>query len=248
MSQLEPCNNAVEPPANWEEARRRRARELLRKGRQRKDIAEALSIAKGAARQWGKQGPRRRRPGFTPPQAPCGPAKLPDEQRRQQPDLLAQASHREFGASYDLAQAGHILQGMGRSPQQPARRAAQRDEAAVARWRAARFPALKTGLAKGGTVLWADASGFYLLPERRRAWAPTAHPPVVQRQTAPCQSVAVIGFLQQLPYAIQGKLPVIWDGTSLQRNWAVREFQEPGAARRLRLERLPGDAPGAEPG
>ena len=45
-------NSAVEPPANWKEARRRRAWELFQKGRQRKDIAEARGVSKGAASRW----------------------------------------------------------------------------------------------------------------------------------------------------------------------------------------------------
>jgi transposase len=52
----------------------------------------------------------------------------------------------EFGVTYHPAHVGRVLQTIRWSPQKPARRARQRDEAAIARWRTQTWPALKKGL------------------------------------------------------------------------------------------------------
>ena len=57
----------------------------------------------------------------------------------------------------------------------------------------------------------------------------------------------VIEFLKQLLAAIPGKLLVIWDGAPIHRCRAVKEYLAQGAARRLRLEQLPGYAPELNP-
>ena len=40
----------------------------------------------------------------------------------------------------------------------------------------------KKAVAEGRTILWADESGFYLLPALLRTWAPVARTPVIRRQ------------------------------------------------------------------
>ncbi len=57
----------------------------------------------------------------------------------------------------------------------------------------------------------------------------------------------VIGFLEQLLAEIPGKLLVIWDGAPIHRCRAVKDYLALGAARRLRLEQLPGYAPELNP-
>ncbi len=51
----------------------------------------------------------------------------------------------EFGISYHPVHVGRLCQALGWSPQKPMRRARQRDEAAMARWREDTWPALKRG-------------------------------------------------------------------------------------------------------
>jgi transposase len=58
---------------------------------------------------------------------------------------------RQFGVSYTLAGMDLLLHRIGWSVQIPARRAAERDEAAIAAWREETWPAIKG---------------------RRRTWAP----------------------------------------------------------------------------
>lgn len=115
-------------------------------------------------------------------------AKLTEQQRRRLPELLLQrsvpagltAASGPAGGSPMLSiaslaclmpppKAGRILRSSGQSPQQPALRAAQRDEWAVA---------------EGRTTLWADGSAFYSLQALLRTWAPAAQTPAIRRKPA----------------------------------------------------------------
>lgn len=58
---------------------------------------------------------------------------------------------------------------------------------------------------------------------------------------------AVVAFLRQLLRQVRGKLLVIWDGAPIHRCRPVKDFLAAGAARRLRLEQLPGYAPELNP-
>src|SRR5438105_4748705 len=57
----------------------------------------------------------------------------------------------------------------------------------------------------------------------------------------------VVRFLQVLLREIPGKLLVIWDGASIHRGQAVKDFLTKGGAKRIHLERLPGYAPELNP-
>ena len=56
---------------------------------------------------------------------------------------VAEVIRREFGVSYDPSQVGRILKQCGLSLQKPLRRATQRDETAIQRWKEERWPMLK---------------------------------------------------------------------------------------------------------
>ena len=64
---------------------------------------------------------------------------------------IAELAERRFGVEYTLAGMDLLLHRIGWSVQVPARRAAERDEAAIARWREETWPVVKG---------------------RRRTWAP----------------------------------------------------------------------------
>ena len=57
----------------------------------------------------------------------------------------------------------------------------------------------------------------------------------------------VVGFLRQLLRQVRGKLVVVWDGATIHRGQAVKDFLAGGAAARLHLERLPSYAPELNP-
>ena len=118
-------------------------------------------------------------------------------------------------------------------------------------------PNSKKALAEGRTILWADESGFYLLPALLRTWAPVARTPMIRRKLSHehLSAVSAISMTGELHPAVQdhsckeipGKLPVIRDGVPIHRSRAVKEYPAQGAARRIRLERLPGYAPELNP-
>jgi transposase len=151
-------------PYNWKEARRLPAWHLKQQGRPQRQIAEALGVSEGAVSQWmaraGVAGPEalRRRP---PPGAPRRLsaehlARLPELWHRSPPaygfrgelwtrSRVAAVIRLAFGVSYHPRHVGRLLDLIRWSPQKPARRARQRDEAAMAQWRNDTWPAIKRG-------------------------------------------------------------------------------------------------------
>ena len=150
---------------NWREGRRLRAWELSQEGWPQQRIAEALGVSKGAVSQWlsramaaGLQALRHRKP-------PGRQPKLTHQQRLQLLALLTQGPQalgfrgdvwtqprvaeiirRHFGVQYHPSQVGRILKQYGWSRQKPLKRASQRDEAAIQRWKEEHWPALKKRL------------------------------------------------------------------------------------------------------
>jgi transposase len=57
----------------------------------------------------------------------------------------------------------------------------------------------------------------------------------------------IVAFLRQLLRQVPGKLLVVWDGATIHRCQAVKDFLAHGAAARVHLERLPGYAPELNP-
>jgi transposase len=120
------------------------------------------------------------------------------------------------------------------------------------------------------TLVWIDEAGFYLLPALVRTWAPIGQPAIVR---APCSydhlsaisaitpsgqlllhvqeqayhGVDVVGFLRHVLRHIGGKLLIMWDGASIHRSQAIKDFLAAGGAKRIHLERLPGYAPDLNP-
>ena len=151
-------------PQNWKEARRLQAWHLKQKGWAQRQIAEALGVSEGAVSQWmarartaGPEALRRRPP-------PGAPRRLSAEHLARLPALLQQSPeaygfrgelwtrgriaaviHVEFGISYHPRHVGRLCKALRWSPQKPARRARQRDEAAIAQWRDESWPAIKRG-------------------------------------------------------------------------------------------------------
>ena len=58
---------------------------------------------------------------------------------------VAEVIRVEFGMFYHPTHVGRLLKALRWSPQKPVRRARQRDEAAIVRWRTETWPAIKKG-------------------------------------------------------------------------------------------------------
>lgn len=147
-------------PHNWQESRRLQAWHLQQQGWPQRQIAKALGVSAGAVSQWMKRaragGPEtlRHRP------HPGAARRLAPEQLARLPELLHRGAEAygfrgqvwtrgriaaviplEFGVSSHPVHVGRLLKAPRWSPQQPARRARQRDEAAMAHWREQPWPA-----------------------------------------------------------------------------------------------------------
>ncbi len=123
---------------------------------------------------------------------------------------------------------------------------------------------------EGRTILFADQSGFYLLPRVVRTYAPIGQTPILNEhlthdhlsvmsgitlegkllmieQDRAFKGPDVVRFLKHALSQIPGKLLVLWDGSPIHRSKAVKEFLAQGAASRVRLEQLPAYAPDLNP-
>jgi hypothetical protein len=159
---------------------------------------------------------------------------------------------------------------LGWTPQVPIRRAIQRDEEAVRRWRDETWPALRRRARRERRVpVLVDEAGFYLLPGLVRTYAPEGLTPVL-REKVTRDHLSVMGgmtptgkvytlvrqesldglhsveFLIHLLRVAGERLLVIWDGSPIHRRAAVKDFVS-GTGGRVWLEALPGYAPDLNP-
>lgn len=156
------------------ELRRQRALVLKRDGWKQQAIAAALGVTKGAVSQWmtavREQGVEalRAHPHLG------AVTRLTEEQRSKIPEFLthgaqaygfrgevwtcarvARVIRQEFSVSYHRAHVSRLLKALEWTPQKPIERAAQRDEARIARWRDETWAELKKrrGVSAGRSVL-----------------------------------------------------------------------------------------------
>lgn len=150
-------------PADWREFRRLRAFALSEQGWKQTDIAEALGVTDGAVSQWMSAASAGGGPEALLSKEHPGPEPaLTEQQLERLPDLLAQGAphygfrgerwtrrrvgiviEQEFGVRYSDEHVGRLLDELGWSWQKPTKRAAERDEEAIATWREQRWEELK---------------------------------------------------------------------------------------------------------
>jgi transposase len=262
---------------------------LKQQGWYQRDIAEALDVSEVTVSRWLARardgGPEalRARP------APGRPPKLWPAQKRLIPEFLwhgpeaygfrgevwtcarvARVIEEEFGVRYHKDHVGRLLRELRWTPQVPVRRAIQRDEEAIERWRDEAWPELRKRARRERRVLvFVDEAGFYLLPGLVRTYAPEGLTPVVwEKQTRDHLSVMggltpggkvytlvrqeslnglhSVEFLMHLQRVAGERLLVIWDGSPIHRRAEVKEFVS-GTRGRVWLEALPGYAPDLNP-
>jgi transposase len=276
-------------PPECLEWRRYRALDLNRQGWFQRDIAVALDVSEAAVSTWlaraRDHGPEalRARP------APGHPAKLTPDQRRLIPEFLwhgpeaygfrgqvwtcarvARVIELEFGVRYHKDHVGRLLKDLRWTPQQPIRRATQRDDEAIERWRDEVWPELRRRARRERrTLVFEDESGFYLLPSVVKTYSPEGLTPILrEKQTRDHLSVMgamtpdgriftmarqeslnglhCIEFLVHLLRVVGDRLLVIWDGAPIHRRVEVKEFVA-STRGRVWLEALPGYAPDLNP-
>ena len=96
-------------------------------------------------------------------------------------EAVAELIALRYGVRLARTTMGAYLRGWGFSPQKPQRRALEQNPAAVARWLAETYPAIRA-LAKreGGVVLWLDEMGVRSDAAAGRSWAPVGQTPVIK--------------------------------------------------------------------
>jgi len=144
------------------EARRRRAVALLDKGLGVREVARQIGCSPMSVSRWQAEVRARGPDALRPKPAPGRPPRVTARQRAKLLKLLlkgatahgfstalwtlprvAEVIARTFGVRYHPAHVWKILRGEGWSCQKPERRARERDEAAIQRWRTERWPHIK---------------------------------------------------------------------------------------------------------
>jgi len=144
------------------EGRRRRAMQLLRAKVSLHEVARRIGCAASSVMRWRDALRRGGQRALRVRSAPGRPPKLTARQRHALVQLLTQGATahgyetelwttarvaeligRRFGVYYHRDHVGRLLHQLGWSHQKPERRAAERDEAAIARWKRVRWPAVK---------------------------------------------------------------------------------------------------------
>lgn len=144
------------------EKRRLEAGRLLRQGVSQAAVARRMKVAESTVSGWAKRLEYGGLPALKSRGAWGRPRGLSEKQRAQLAQSLKAGAlaagfatelwtlprigvliERRFGRRYSDSQIWRILRAMGFSPQRPARRALERDEAAIAQWKKTRWPALK---------------------------------------------------------------------------------------------------------
>src|SRR3954463_11287824 len=276
-------------PDDWREWRRLRALRLKKQGWYQGDTPAAMGVSEVSVSRWLARarvdGPEALLAHPAPGRAPA----LSPARRRLIPEFLwhgaeaygfrgdvwtcariAKVIEEELGVAYHKGHVARLLAELHWTPQVPIKRALQRDEGAIERWRDEVWPELRRRARRERrTLVFEDESGFYLLPGVVKTYAPEGQTPVIREfQTRDHLSVMggmtregkvytlarqeslnglhTIEFLAHLLRVAGPRLLVIWDGSPIHRRAEVREFVE-GTRGKVWLEALPGYAPDLNP-
>jgi transposase len=142
--------------------RRRVAVEFLGKGMTMADVALVLGVSLSSVKRWKRAFRLGGAAALEPQPRPGPPTKLTSSQRERLRRLLlegpraagfdtalwtcarvAELVRREFDVEYHPDHLGRILHDLGFSPQKPQRRASERNEPAIERWRSHDWPRIK---------------------------------------------------------------------------------------------------------
>lgn len=144
------------------EARRYRALALLDKGHSINEVGRLLDCAPSSVLRWRKARQRGGAEALKVTFSPGRPPKLGTSERKRLAGLLlkgpmahgyatdlwttarvAELIRKTFRVLYHPDHVGKLLHGMGFSHQKPERRAVERDEVAIARWKRVEWPRIK---------------------------------------------------------------------------------------------------------
>jgi len=180
------------------EHRRRQAVEAVRKGDSVKDVARIIGVTPRSMYRWlnvaKKSDGLAAQPHLGPkPRLSVRQQRLLERMLRRGAQAygwsnqlwttqrIVELIHRYFGVSLHHDHVGRFLrQRLKWSPQKPRRRARERDEAAIARWKIDTFPEIaRAARERGAHLVFLDESGYMLTPTVRRTWAPMGQTPLL---------------------------------------------------------------------
>lgn len=276
-------------PQDWHEWRRLRALQLKQQGWYQRDIAEALGVSEVTVSRWLACA---RAGGVEALLAHPAPGPLPElsaDQLRSIPEFLwhgaeaygfrgevwtcarvAKVIKEEFGVVYHKGHVARLLEQLRWTPQVPIRRAIQRDEGAIDRWRDEVWPELRRRARRERrTLVFVDEAGFYLLPGVVKTYSPEGQTPVLREKLTrdhlsvmggmtptgqvyaltrqePLNGLHTVEFLIHLLRVAGKRFLVIWDGSPIHRRVEVQEFVSDTHGK-VWLEALPGYAPDLTP-
>jgi hypothetical protein len=110
---------------------------------------------------------------------------------------IAKVIEWEFDVRYHKVHLGRMLKSLGWTPQPPIKRAIQRDDEAIRRWRDETWPELRPRARRERrTLVFEDESGFYHLPGVVKTYAPEGLTPVLrEKQTRDhCSGALASGY------------------------------------------------------
>jgi transposase len=144
------------------EQRRLQAARLLQQGVHEAEVARRVGVHRQSVNRWarqlaqgGRQALKRARRAGRPPELSaadrqrierglkCGPEALGYRTSLWTAWRVADLIERECGVKYSTVHAWRVLRALGWTPQRPAGRALERNEAAIRRWKRQRWPELK---------------------------------------------------------------------------------------------------------
>jgi transposase len=146
------------------ERRRRRAIEWLRRGLSLSAVAAKVGSSVSSVFAWREAFRARGANGLRAKRVPGRPARLSDRQKQMMARLLlkgalrsgystdlwttrrvAEVIRKRFGVDYHPNHLWRVLDALGWSCQKPEKRARERDEEAIAKWRRSQWPHIKKG-------------------------------------------------------------------------------------------------------
>src|SRR5438105_3775685 len=180
-------------PKDWRECRRLQALHLKQYDWYQRDIAEALGVSEDSVSRWLARARRGGIEALLARPIPGRPPELSDDQKQRIPEFLwhgpesygfrgrvwtcarvGRVIEEEFGVRYHKGHVSRLLKELHWTPQQPIKRAIQRDET---------WPALRRRARRERRVLvFEDESGFYLLPGVVKTYAPEGLTPVLREK------------------------------------------------------------------
>jgi len=144
------------------ERRRLQAARLLQQGVGEAEVARRVGVHRQSVNRWarqlaqgGRQALKKAARAGRPPQLSAGDRQRIERGLKRGPEALgyrtslwtawrvADLIERECGVRYSTVHAWRVLRALGWTPQRAARRALERDEAAMRRWKRVRWPELK---------------------------------------------------------------------------------------------------------